>query len=73
MNQKDRITKKLLERGASWAIRSDKFCDPNDSLEAQAAGKKTYHIHPDASYPHWDSVQRFDSLAAIEDWLDETD
>ena len=67
--QKARITKQLEKRGMAWAVRADKFCDPNDPLENCAAGKRTYHIHPDASYPHWNSVERFNSLREIEEWL----
>ncbi len=67
--QKTKITARLQNIGAAWAIRTDKFCDANDPLENCAAGRKTYHIHPDQSYPHWNSVQRFDTLAEIEDWL----
>ena len=69
----DRITERLSAIGAAWAVRSDKFCDANDSLEAQQAGRKTYHIHTEAEYPHWNYVERFESLTEIEDWLDEVE
>ena len=71
--QHDRITKRLSTIGAAWAVRSDKFCDAKDSLEAQQAGRKMYRIHPDAEYPDWVNVERFESLTALEDWLDEVE
>ena len=55
------ITKKLSEIGAAWAVRSDKYVDPNDGYGA----KPTYHIHPDASYPHQDSIKKFDNLDEV--------
>lgn len=69
--QHDRITRKLAELGMAWAVRSDKFCDPNDPLEDQMAGRKTYHIHPDAARPHQNDIRRFDSLKEVEEWLEE--
>jgi excisionase family DNA binding protein len=67
------ITARLQAIGAAWAVRSDKFCDPNDSLEAQAAGLKTYHVHPDAGFPHWNDVVRFRTLDEIEDWIEKAE
>jgi len=65
--QHDRITKKLQEQGRAWAVRTDKFIDPNDDFGA----KPTYHVHPNASYPHQTDICRFDSLNEIEEWLAE--
>lgn len=65
--QHDRITKKLQEQGRAWAVRSDKYIDPNDEFGA----KPTYHIHPNATYPHQSDICRFDSLNEIEEWLAE--
>jgi len=59
------ITQGLKEIGAAWAVRSDKWCSPNDPLDDQIKGIKTYHIHPDRSYPHQNSIKRFYSLAEI--------
>ena len=64
-NKKDRVTKGLLEIGACWAVRSDRYCGANDPLEAQIAGERTYHIHPDASYPHQDDILMFRNLDEI--------
>ena len=69
--QHDRITEKFSKFGIAWAVRSDKFCSPDDPLEAQANGTKTYHVHPDASHPHVNDILRFSSLVAIEEWLNE--
>lgn len=67
----ERITRSLKRIGACWAVRSDKFCGADDSLEDRMDGRKTYHIHPDASYPHVNSVEQFDSLREIEEWIAE--
>jgi hypothetical protein len=66
--QKDRITRQLTGLGAAWAITSDKFISPDDEFGAMP----TYHIHPDASYPHINSIERFDTLREIEEWIKDT-
>jgi hypothetical protein len=68
--QHDRITRRLDELGMTWATRSDRYCDANDPLEDQIAGRKTYHIHPDRANPRYESILRFTSLREIEAWLD---
>jgi len=65
--QHDRITKELQEQGRAWAVRSDKHISPDDEWDA----KPTYHVHPNASYPHQSDICRFDSLNEIEEWLNE--
>ena len=67
--QHDRITQKLGEAGAAWAVQSWKYCGANDPYEDQTRGRKTYHINPDASYPNQNHIQRFGSLDEIERWL----
>lgn len=69
--QKDRITAALSEIGAAWAVTKDKCVLPDDPLEDQAAGRETYHVHPNRSNPHSNSVWRFNSLAELEDWIQE--
>ena len=69
--QKDRITRALAEIGAAWAATMDKCILTDDPLEDQIAGRATYHIHPDATHPHVNSIQRFDSLVELEDWIRE--
>jgi len=67
---KRQITEKLIEKGMAWAVRSDKYTDPNDPLEDQVNRRKTWHIHPNASYPHQNDIVRFDTLAEIEEWIE---
>lgn len=71
MANKGQVTKALQAVGACWAVRTDKFCGADDPLEDQMAGRKTYHVHPDASYPHQDHILRFASLRAIMEWVGE--
>jgi len=70
-NQKARLTRLLGEVGAVWAVTMDKCILPDDPLEDQMAGRKTYHIHPDQSHPHADSIQRFTNLKTLEAWIGE--
>jgi len=63
------ISKCLKARGAAWAVQAAKYCSPDDPLENQIKGRRTWHIHPDANYPHQNSIKRFDTLDQIEQWL----
>lgn len=67
----ERITRNLRRIGACWAVRSDKFCGADDSLEDRLSGHKSYHVHPDAGYPHVGYICQFDSLREIEEWITE--
>jgi len=67
--QKDRLTRLLGEIGACWAVTTDKTVLPNDPLEDQIAGRKTYHIHPDKSEPRTGYIQRFTNLKELEAWI----
>jgi len=67
--QKTRITEKMRKLGMAWATTDRKHCSPNDSLEDQAAGRKTYHVHPDVSYPHQNHIKRFGSLRELNQYL----
>jgi len=71
--QKDRITKRLRQAGMAWATSATKHVHPDDPMENQIAGRKTYHVHPNANHPHSRDVRRFDTLDELEDWLDERD
>ena len=71
MATKEQITRALQEIGACWAVRTDKFCSKDDPHEDQVAGRKTYHVHPDANWPHQDHILRFASLRAIMAWVSE--
>lgn len=63
---KQQITQKLSELGAAWAVTSAKTVLPNDGFDA----KPTYHVHPDASYPHQNSIKRFDNLNEVAGYVD---
>lgn len=59
------ITAAMQQLGMAWAVRSDKYVDPNDPF----GSKPTYHVHPDHSYPHQNSIKRFDNLAQVSDYV----
>lgn len=63
---KRQITEKLSELGAAWAVTDAKTVLPNDGFGA----KPTYHVHPDASYPHQDSIKRFGNLDELAGYVD---
>jgi len=69
--QKDRITSLLEQIGACWAVTMDKCVLSDDSIEDQMNNRTTYHIHPDQSHPHVNSIQRFTSLKKLEAWIKE--
>lgn len=62
---KDRITRKLESKGMAWAVTANKTILPEDGFDA----KPTYHIHPERTYPHQRHIQRFHSLAELEEWI----
>jgi uncharacterized protein (DUF736 family) len=70
MSKKDRITKGLLEVGAAWATRSDRYTDPNDSMGARMRGEKTYHVHPDRTRPEVTAMLCFRNLDKIAEYID---
>jgi len=59
---KQQITSKFAALGMAWAVRSDKFQDVNDD-------RAYYHVHPDASYPHQNSIKRFDNLEEVAEYV----
>ena len=61
-----RITEGLLEVGACYATSSAKHVSPNDGFGA----KPSYHIHPDASYPHQDSIETYTSLEELAGYVE---
>ena len=64
--QRDSIAQKMGEVGAAYAVTTKKTILPNDGFGASSK----YHVHPDASYPHENAIQRFDTLAEVEAYLD---
>ena len=73
MASKKQVIKKLEELGMAFAGRTDKYTDPSDPFGAQQRGEKTYHIHPDRSYPSVTAIKRFDTLQEILDFCDATE
>ena len=57
----DQITRALTGIGAGWAYSSAKHISPNDGFGA----KPSYHVHPDSSSPHQDSIVRFYSMQEV--------
>jgi len=68
MASKAQITKKLKEINAAWAMRNNKCVLPEDAQNGST--RPTYHIHPDRSYPHQNSIMRFDTLAEIAEYIE---
>lgn len=62
------VSKKLQQTGGAWATSNTKYIDPNDGFGAAP----TWHIHPDRSYPHENQIRRFDTLAELDNHLDNT-
>lgn len=60
--QKQQISQKLVEAGACWAVTDRKCILPGDGYGATPS----YHIHPDASYPHENQIRRFSDLETLE-------
>ena len=70
MNTRANLTERMLRLGMAWALRRDKYVSPDDPLEDQMRGRKTYHVHPDRSYPHQNHVKRFNSMADLEQYVE---
>lgn len=51
--------------GACFAVSSAKCILPNDGFDS----KPSYHIHPDASYPHEKDIVRVYSQKQLQDWV----
>ena len=66
MANRKQVEQGLEDIGACWAVRSDKYISADDGYDATP----TYHVHPDASYPHVRSIKRFDSLNELASWID---
>ena len=63
---KQQITQKLQNLGAAWAVTDSKTILPNDGFGA----KPSYHVHPDASYPHQDHIKRFRNLGEVAGYVE---
>ena len=61
----DQMAQSLKSVGACFAVSSAKTILPNDRSES----KPSYHIHPNSSYPHQDSIERVFSQKQLMDWV----
>ena len=59
------MSQALKSVGACFAVTTAKCILPNDPFGAIAS----YHIHPDCSYPHQDSIIRVYSQKQFADWI----
>ena len=68
--QVQKISQKLHDIGACWAVTSEKYLSPNDPEWLGERRQKTWHVHPVANYPHQKNVMRFETLKELEQWVD---
>jgi len=61
----DQMAQSLQSVGAVFAVTTAKTILPNDGLDA----KPSYHIHPDANYPHERDIERVYSQKQLMDWV----
>lgn len=61
----EQMVKALDSVGAIFAVSTAKYISPNDPFES----KPSYHIHPDASYPHEKHIERVFSQKQFQDWI----
>ena len=73
MASKAQVIARLDQLGMAFAVRTDKYTDPNDPFGARQRGEKTYHIHPDRSYPSVMTIKRFHTLQEILGFCDATE
>ena len=65
MTTRKQVEQGLEDIGACWAVRSDKYVGADDGYDA----RPTYHVHPDAGYPHVNAIKRFESLDELANWI----
>lgn len=61
----NQMSQALSSVGACFAVTTAKTILPNDPFES----KPSYHIHPDASYPHEKNIDRVFSQKQLMDWV----
>lgn len=61
----DQMVAALQSVGACFAVTTAKTILPNDPF----GSRPSYHIHPDASYPHEKHIERVYSQAQFKDWV----
>jgi len=70
MASKKNLTERMSKLGMAWAGRSDKYVSPDDPMGDQVRGRKTYHVHPDASWPEVTAILRFDTLRELGEYIE---
>jgi len=66
MPNQTQITAGLKEIGAAWATSARKYlCTDHNCCNHLTGDKAAYHVHPDASYPHQNSIRKFRSLKEV--------
>lgn len=61
----NQMAQALKSVGACFAVSTAKTILPNDGFDA----RPSYHIHPDASYPHEKDIERVYSQKQLVDWV----
>ncbi len=61
----EQMVQALKDVGAIFAVSTAKYVGANDGMDA----KPSYHIHPDASYPHEKHIERVYSQKQFQDWI----
>ena len=61
----EQMSQALQAIGACFAVTTAKTILPNDPF----GSKPSYHIHPDASNPRQEDIERFYSQAQFADWI----
>lgn len=61
----DQMSAALKSVGACFAVTTAKTVLTNDPFES----KPSYHIHPNAEYPHEKHIERVYSQAQFKDWV----
>ena len=61
----DQMSAALRSVGACFAVSTAKTILPNDPF----GSKPSYHIHPDASDPHQDAIERVYTQDQFKDWV----
>ncbi len=64
----EQMVKALDSVGACFAVTTAKYVAVRDGHGA----KPSYHVHPDASYPHEQDIERIYSQSQFQDWVKTT-
>ncbi|SRR5260221_6334129 len=61
----EQMVQALKDVGAIFAVSTAKYVGANDPM----GSKPSYHIHPNADYPHEKHIERVWSQAQFQDWI----